>query len=245
MLRTRRAQARCTQPRATLSSRKQPRRPHEYLTPLLTAEAGQQWGRKDGATTMCLEPCLDKMCCVNNCMSKRVDDNTNAREFEPWLETGSSCGRQRCRATSGTAFEYAKPCGPNGSNSASTCIHSGPLCARQQHLLVPAPSEVEQAAASAVHKIGKQALHTSYTSKAWPKFLLADAAVSTPVFVPPLMPIHDTRLRFGGVMRFRTKRTSQRPLHRLPERSSICGEGDSSPWGLRNDSFAPTSRRTG
>ena len=41
-LRTRRAQARCTQPRATLSSRKQSRRPHEYLTPLLTAEAGQQ-----------------------------------------------------------------------------------------------------------------------------------------------------------------------------------------------------------
>ena len=63
-LRTRRAQARCTQPRATLSSRKQSRRPHEYLTPLLTAEAGQQWGRKDGATTMCLEPCLDKICCV-------------------------------------------------------------------------------------------------------------------------------------------------------------------------------------
>ena len=52
------------QPRATLSSRKQSRRPHEYLTPLLTAEAGQQWGRKDGATTVCLEPCLDKMCCV-------------------------------------------------------------------------------------------------------------------------------------------------------------------------------------
>ena len=51
-------------PRTTLSSRKQSRRPHEYLTPLLTAEAGQQWGHKDGATTMCLEPCLDRMCCV-------------------------------------------------------------------------------------------------------------------------------------------------------------------------------------
>ena len=63
-LRSQRTKARCAQPRATLSSRKQSRRPHEYLTPLLTAEAGQQWGRKDGATTMCLEPCLDKMCCV-------------------------------------------------------------------------------------------------------------------------------------------------------------------------------------
>ena len=62
----------------------------------------------------------------------------------------------------------------------------------------------------------KQALHTSYTSKAWPKFLLADAAVSTPVFAPPMMPVHDTRLRFGGVMRFRTKRISQRLLHRAP-----------------------------
>ena len=63
-LRSRRAQARYTQPRATLPTRKQSRRPHEYLTPLLTAEAGQQWGRKDGATTTCLELCLDRMCCV-------------------------------------------------------------------------------------------------------------------------------------------------------------------------------------
>ena len=38
VLRSRRAQTRCTQPRATLSSRKQSRRPHEYLTPLLTNE---------------------------------------------------------------------------------------------------------------------------------------------------------------------------------------------------------------
>ena len=67
---------------------------------------------------------------------------------------------------------------------------------------MPAPSEVARATASALLKIGKQALHTSYTSKAWPKFLLADAAVSTPVFAPPLTPVHDTRLRFVGVMRF-------------------------------------------
>ena len=52
--------------------------------------------------------------------------------------------------------------------------------------------------------------------RAWPEFLLADAAVSTPVFEPPVMPVHDTRLRFGGVMRFRTKRISHRLLHRIP-----------------------------
>ena len=172
---------------------------------------------------------LTKCAVSYNCKSRRVDDNTNAREFEPWLCNGVLVRAPTVSRNLGHRVQARKAMQTQRSNSASTCIHSGPLCARQQHLLVPAPSEVEQAAASAVHKIGKQALHTSYTSKAWPKFLLADAAVSTPVFVPPLMPIHDTRLRFGGVMRFRTKRTSQRPLHRLPERSSICGEDDSSP----------------
>ena len=67
-LRSRRAQARCTQPRATLSSRKQSRRPHEYLTPLLTAEAGQQWGRKDGATTCVLNRVLTE--CAVSCNVK-------------------------------------------------------------------------------------------------------------------------------------------------------------------------------
>ena len=57
-LRSRRAQAKCTQPRAVLSSRKPTQRPHKYLTPLLTAEAGQQRDRKDGATTMCLDRVL-------------------------------------------------------------------------------------------------------------------------------------------------------------------------------------------
>ena len=179
------------------------------------------------------QPCvlnraLTKYAVSCNCMSRRVDDNTNASEHNRGLQR-VLVRRQRCRATSGTAFKYTKPCRPKGSNSASTCIHSGPLCARQQHLLVPAKSEVARAAASTLLKIGNQALHTSYTSKAWPKFLLADAAVSTPVFAPPLMPILDTRLRFGGVMRFRTKRISHVLYTGLPERSSICGEDDSSP----------------
>ena len=182
----------------------------------------QRWSHN-----MCLEPRLDRMCCVLQCQDELMTTRM-PREFEPCLATGSSCGRQRCRATSGIAFKYAvdhwqsfnscllqaKPCRSKGSSSASFCIHSGPLCARQQHLLVPAPSEVARAATSALLKIGKQALHTSYTSKVWPNCLLADAAVSTSVFAPPVMPVHDTRLRFGGVMRFRTKRISQRSLHR-------------------------------
>ena len=55
---------------------------------------------------MCLEPCLDRMCCVLQCQDELMTTRM-PREFEPCLATGSSCGRQRCRATSGTAFKYA------------------------------------------------------------------------------------------------------------------------------------------
>ena len=162
------------------------------------------------------QPCvlnrvLTKYAVSCNCMSRRVDDNTNAREY--------NCGLQRVLVRAPTVSRNLKhrvQVHKAMSNSASTCIHSGPLCARQQHLLVPAPSEVARAAASTLLKIGNQVLHTSYTSKAWPKFLIADAAVSTPVFAPPLMPIHDTRLRFGGVMRFRTKRISHHSNCNMP-----------------------------
>ena len=91
-LRSRRAQARCTQPLATLSTRKRSRRPREYLTPLLTAEAGQQWGRKDGATTMCLEPCIDrtkKKRCVLRAMTRHVLESGPRAAYQDPASPGS------------------------------------------------------------------------------------------------------------------------------------------------------------
>ena len=176
-----------------------------------------------------------------SCNGSSCGANGVAQPRAPRSSTPSTTGRASTAAY--CKQSHADPKGaaaPPPAYTAALSVH------RQQHLLVPAPSEVARAAASALLKIEKQALHTSYTSKAWPKFLLADAAVSTPVFAPPVMPVHDTRLRFGRCHALPNRNAYLYVFYTgLPERSSIRGEDDTSPWGLRNDSFASTSRQTG
>ena len=153
-------------------------------------------------------------------MSRRVE-----REFEPCLATGSSCGRQQCRATSGTALKYAvdhwqssdscllqaKPCRTKGpAYTAALSVHGNSTSWCQRH---PRQRELLRQHFS---KLGNRPSTPHTHPQAWPEFLLADAALSTPVFEPPVMPVHDTRLRLGGVMRFKTKRISHRFLHRIP-----------------------------
>ena len=152
-------------------------------------------------------------CAVScNCMSRRVDDNPYAREFEPCLATG--------------------PCAVSRNLGHRVQVRKAMQTQRKQqrlHLHTQRPSLCTATAppgASALRGSASCCVNTSQNWEASPTHLihiqgvayifLADAAVSTPVYAPPLMPIHDTRLKFGGVMRFRTKHISQRLLHRAP-----------------------------
>ena len=111
-LRSRRAKARCTQPRATLSSRKQSRRPHEYLTPLLTAEGWstvgpQGWSHNNVSSHVCHDSerkpqnCNRKLACLGEWSSskpkakQRLSVRATACEKGGSLTGGHSSGHAR------------------------------------------------------------------------------------------------------------------------------------------------------